>query len=60
MNIDYAIRSNQAIRNDLKAKGLITTAKAIDLGIEALKRVKSERTMGEFSDRSLLPGETEE
>ncbi len=35
-------------------------ADAVELGIEALKRVLSERTAGDFSNRSELPGETED
>jgi len=60
MNIDEAIQVNKEEAEEEEKLGNTLGAEAIRLGIEALKRVKSERQQGSFSDRSNLPGETEQ
>lgn len=60
MKIDKAIEIQTRMLKARQRTGLRSRIAALELGIEALKRVKSERTMDDFSDRSALPGETEE
>ena len=52
------------VLDDIKDTGIdaghYDAEEAIELGIEALKRVKEARKKVYFTTRSLLPGETEE
>lgn len=60
MTIDEAIRCSQEATFRLEREGFEDWAKGVKLGIEALKRVKSDRDPAQLSVSRLLPGETEE
>jgi len=58
MPIDEAIDKNVELKGELVKKGRLEKAKAVQLGIEALKVVADSR-VGDFNEK-LLPGETKE
>jgi len=60
VKLEEAIEFNNALRKDLVVKGLLTFAKALQLGIEALKQVKESRFDPSSWEPRLLPGETKE
>ncbi|GAI26081.1 unnamed protein product [marine sediment metagenome] len=60
LTIDEAISKNKALEKDIRAKGLLTFADAILLGIEALKVFSELDPMFRVPPFGLLPGETPE
>lgn len=60
MNIEEAIRSNQAVYVELRSNDRIAFAKGIQLGIEAMKEVNALRKVLAGLGKSILPGETED
>lgn len=60
MTIEEAIERNQTTRDELWNEGFPTRARAIQLGIEGLKRLRDNRRDPEFDHYILLPGETED
>ena len=60
MELDEAIKFNTALRKDLVAKGILTFAESIQLGIEALKRCKVIAEGYQYWRERPLPGETTE
>lgn len=59
MIIDEAIKVNESTKVYLEEGALPSSAEAIQLGIEALKRIKEQGNLVEGKGRFLLPGETE-
>ena len=59
MTLDAAIERNQTTKNELLRDGFPARATAIQLGIEALKRIKDSRHGMTKIFQSFLPGETE-
>ena len=59
MNIEKAIKFNQVVYTQLRFEDKIVLAKAVQMGIEALKRVQDYRPERGGNDAELLPGETE-
>ncbi len=60
MTIDEAIKANQALEKDMRAKGMPILAEGIRLGIEALKQVKTNRAHSAAGFGLMLPGETKD
>ena len=60
MTIDEAIQRSEAEVDGFIEEGCFNTAKAIKLGIEALKLLQIERKTTIHHLHTLLPGETEE
>jgi len=60
MTMDEAIRKLEQQLNGNIPEDYPDTAKALQLGIEGLKRVKPERTVFTHYPKEPLPGETEE
>lgn len=60
MTIDEAIRELQTINHDGFTVTRLTEREALQLGIEALRRVKEARRPGTVKDVRALSGETEE
>ena len=60
MELEKAIEELTQLKGYDEIVGLITTEEAIDLGIEALKSVRTGRKVGLHYEANLLPGETEE
>ncbi len=60
MTIDQAIEFLGPLRKDLIIKGMPTFSEALQLGIEALKRLRVLRQDRLFDRAVSLPGETED
>lgn len=60
LTIDEAIRSNQLVYTSLRSQDRIALAKAVGLGIEALKCLAVYRNRHPQLIWELLPGETED
>lgn len=58
--IDEAIKANEDTVELLTEKGLVIKAEAVQLGIEALKRVRAARDTPAGLSFAPLPGEKEE
>ena len=59
MTIEEAIDRNRSVVDRLIDQAWPFDAKAVLLGIEALKRIKSRRGVDEWKTMDLLPGETD-
>lgn len=59
MTIDEAIMFNSALQQDLSVKCMPTLVRAIQLGVEALRLIKHNRSLGLMHPNYLLPGEEE-
>ena len=60
MTLEEAIRFNQALERDIRAKGMVSFADALKLGIEALKFTLAVRGTILHYATLPLPGETED
>lgn len=60
MTAEEAIKFNQATEKYLRTKDMFLGAKALQLGIEALKRCRDNYLNPQRADFRRLPGETEE
>jgi len=58
MKLGRAIRVNEDNRDFFEAHGFDDCAEALQLGIEALKRIQRQRKSLEPNEVQLLPGET--
>ncbi|MCJ7634855.1 hypothetical protein MUP77_21010 [Candidatus Bathyarchaeota archaeon] len=59
MTLDEAIERNYTTAKELSLDGSPTRARAVRLGIEALKAYRQARQEGQLSPKELLLGETE-
>lgn len=59
MNIDEAIKKiEKVLKGASEGQRVVMDIVALQLGVEALKRVQEARKTAYFTNRTLLPGET--